>query len=85
MARGYPTFGDIEGRLDVLHVECTKCGRGGRYGVARLIEKHGRNGNMSKWLEMLNSDCPKRDARPQDRCDLVCPDLEGFAELAARK
>jgi hypothetical protein len=53
--------------------------------VARLIEKHGRNGNMSKWLEMLNSDCPKRDARPQDRCDLVCPDLEGFAELAARK
>jgi hypothetical protein len=29
MARGYPTFGDIEGRLDVLHVECTKCGRGG--------------------------------------------------------
>jgi hypothetical protein len=24
---------------------------------------------------MLNADCPKRDARLQDRCDLVCRDL----------
>ena len=46
-----------------------------RYSVAKLIAKHGRNGNMSKWREQLNGDCPKRDARMQDRCDLVCPDL----------
>jgi hypothetical protein len=59
-------FGDIEGKLDVLRIECTKCGRGGHYGVARLIEKHGREGNMMKWREMLNADCPKRDARVQD-------------------
>jgi hypothetical protein len=32
-------------------------------------------GNMMKWREMLNADCPKRDARLHDRCDLVCPDL----------
>jgi len=25
--------------------------------------------------ELLNADCPKRDARIQDRCDLICPDL----------
>ena len=24
-ARGYLVFGDIEGKLDVLRVECTKC------------------------------------------------------------
>jgi hypothetical protein len=37
---------------------------------------YGRNGNMSKWLEQLNADCPKRDAHSlQDRCDVVCPDL----------
>jgi hypothetical protein len=27
MARLYHTFGDIEGKLDVLRVECTKCER----------------------------------------------------------
>jgi hypothetical protein len=39
------------------------------------VEKHGRKGNMMVWREMLNGDCPKRDARIHDRCDLVCPDL----------
>jgi hypothetical protein len=27
MARTYLIFGDIEGKLDVLRVECTKCDR----------------------------------------------------------
>ena len=31
-------FGDIEGKLDVLRVECTKCDRKGRYDVHELIE-----------------------------------------------
>jgi hypothetical protein len=25
--------------------------------------KHGRQGNMMKWKEQLNADCPKRDGR----------------------
>jgi hypothetical protein len=41
-----------------------------------LIEKHGRKGNMMKWKELLNGDCPKRDAHSlHERCDLRCPDL----------
>jgi hypothetical protein len=57
-------------------VECAKCDRKGRYSVAKLIEKHSRNGNLSKWREQLNGDCPKRDAAGlQNRCDMVCPDL----------
>jgi hypothetical protein len=56
-------------------VECTKCDRRGRYRVHKLIEKYGRKGNMMKWREMLNADCPKRDGRLNDRCDLTCPDL----------
>ena len=55
MARTYLVFGDIEGKLDVLRVECTKCGRGGHYGVAKVIEKYGRKGNMMKWRGMLNA------------------------------
>jgi hypothetical protein len=64
MARTYLVFGDIEGKLDVLRVECARCERKGRYSVRRLIEKYGRNANMMKWKEQLNGDCPKRDAVP---------------------
>jgi hypothetical protein len=31
MPRTYLIFGDIESKLDVLRVECTKCDRKGRY------------------------------------------------------
>ena len=37
MPRTYLIFGDIEGKLDVLRVECTKCDRKGRYSVAILM------------------------------------------------
>jgi hypothetical protein len=74
--RTYLAFADIEGKLDTLRVECTKCARKGRYSVRRLIEKYGRKGNMMKWKEQLNGDCPRRDAHSVlERCDLVCPDL----------
>ena len=43
--------------------------------VAKLIAKHGRKGNMSAWELDLKGDCPKRDGRLTDRCDLICPDL----------
>jgi len=46
MPRTYFIFGDIEGKLDALRVECTKCERRGRYNVGKLIAKHGRRGNM---------------------------------------
>ena len=42
--RTYLIFGDIEGKLDVLRVECTTCERKGRYSVAKLIAKYGRKG-----------------------------------------
>jgi hypothetical protein len=55
-----PVFGDIEGKLDVLRVECSKCLRRGRYGVAKQPDRqYGRNSNMMKWKEQLNGDCPK--------------------------
>jgi hypothetical protein len=75
MPHTYLVFGDIEGKLDVLRVEAPSVTAKGRYHVHKLIEKYGRNGNLMKWREMLNADCPKRDGRLTDRCDLVCPDL----------
>jgi len=55
VSRTYLIFGDIEGKLDVLRVECTKCARKGRYSVRRLIEKYGRKANMMKWRAVLRS------------------------------
>jgi hypothetical protein len=72
MPRTYLIFGDIDGKLDVLNVQCTKCAREGRYHVQRLIEVYGRKGNISKWLSDLKGDCPRRDSRLHDRCNLVC-------------
>jgi hypothetical protein len=44
--------------------------------IVRRVDCRGRKGNMMKWREMLNADCPKRDASQlHDRCDLICPDL----------
>lgn len=60
----------------MLRVECTRCDRKGRYNVAKLIEKHGRRGNLTKWVSDLRGDCPKRDVHAlHERCDLICPDL----------
>jgi len=38
------TFGDIEGKLTMLHVECTRCSRKGRYNVSKLIAQYGARG-----------------------------------------
>jgi hypothetical protein len=32
-------FRDLVGKLEVLNVECDKCGRRGRYLIDRLIER----------------------------------------------
>jgi hypothetical protein len=37
-------FSDLIGKLDVLRVACDKCGRAGRYRLARLIDQRGRDG-----------------------------------------
>ena len=63
LLRTYLIFGDIEGKLDVLRVECTKCDRKGLYLVRKLMAKHGRKGNMSAWVSNLKGDCPRRDAQ----------------------
>jgi len=39
MARGYLVFGDIEGKLDVLRVECARCQRKGRYNIKQANRK----------------------------------------------
>ena len=51
--------GDLVGKLDVLEVACDKCGRKGRYAVARLIEQRGRDAKVVDFLADITADCPK--------------------------
>jgi hypothetical protein len=73
---GATIFSDLIGKLDVLRVSCSKCERDGCYGLARLIEKRGREGKVIDWLDELTADCPKKQAHNMnDPCSARCPDL----------
>ena len=70
------TFADLLGKLTVVRVECSTCGREGRYPLYRLIDQQGGNGTIIAWLEALTADCPrKRAASVSDQCYARCPDL----------
>ena len=69
-------FSDLIGKLDVLRVNCEKCGRDGRYGLDRLIVKRGRDAKVIDWLDELTAECPKKIARNMnDPCGAKCPQL----------
>ena len=74
-----------------------KCERKGRYSVAKLNEKYGRKGNLMKWREQLNGDCPidrpLRGPRSTPTCrrcfgglnsDALAPILLGMSEKRIR-
>jgi hypothetical protein len=46
MARTYLVFDDMEGNLDVLRIEYTRCERKGRYLVPKIILQYGRWASM---------------------------------------
>jgi hypothetical protein len=75
MARTYLVFGDMEGKLDVLRVECTKCPRKGllqRPQADREIRPQSQHGEMEGAAQRR---LPQEDANEHERCDLICPDL----------
>ena len=54
-------FRDIVGKLDVITVQCDKCGRFGLYHVDRLIERYGIDAKLFEWEP--EADCPRKVAR----------------------
>jgi len=69
-------FRDIVGKLDVLAVECDKCGRFGRYHLERLIERYGIDAKLFDWSDEITADCPRRHSKNlHDQCGARCPDL----------
>jgi hypothetical protein len=73
-------FRDLVGKLDVLNVECDKCGRRGRYHLHRLIERYGIDAKLFDWSDDITADCPRKQARNlNDQCGARCPDLSTVA------
>jgi hypothetical protein len=67
-------FRDLVGKLEVLRLECDKCGRHGRYRLDRLIEQYGIDAKLFDWEP--EPDCPRKIARNDyDPCGARCPDL----------
>jgi hypothetical protein len=69
-------FRDLVGKLDVLKIECDKCGRRRRYHLHRLIERYGVDAKLFDWSEEITPDCLRRQARNlNDQVRRPCPDL----------
>jgi hypothetical protein len=72
---GLLTPRDLVGKLEWLVVVCDKCGRKGRYSVARLV-RLGPVTKLTDWLSQITADCPKRRSIDMsDQCGAHCPDL----------
>src|SRR6266545_1764874 len=60
---GAIVFGDLIGKLDVLRIECPKCGRSGRYRLADLLMRYGRNERVFAFTDDVTANCTRRQAR----------------------
>jgi len=72
------TLGDLAGRIAILEIMCSRCERGGRLRVDRLIEQHG-DAELPELGRVLAGDCRKAAAVSiSDRCDIFFPKLGSF-------
>jgi len=59
-------FRDLIGKLEVLTIECDKCGRRGRYHLHRLIERYSIDAKLLDWSDEITAGLPtKAGEQPQ--------------------
>ena len=63
---GSQTLFDL--RSPVLRIACSRCGRSGRYRVARLWRERG-DLKLTDFLAELTADCRRKGPAIYDRCD----------------
>jgi hypothetical protein len=61
-------FGDLVGKLDPLRIECPKCGRSGRYRVADLIMRYGRDAKLFAFTDDVTASCARKSPSPSGGC-----------------
>jgi hypothetical protein len=60
---------------DLLRIECRKCGRAGRYRLADLLMRYGRNEKLFAFTDEVTANCTRKQARRDDPCGAIFPDL----------
>lgn len=75
MSSGAVRLGELRGKVRVLKVACSKCGRTGQYRLSGLIERYGETMRLPDFAAVLASDCPNRQKLTYDRCDVSFPNL----------
>jgi len=73
-------FRDLVGKLGVLKVEWDKCGRRGRYMLARLIARYGLDAKLFDWSDEITADCPGEEFERSMRCSVPGPAEGGVTE-----
>jgi len=66
-----PTLGLF--KLPVIEVDCSECGRRGRYNRDRAIERHGADMTVNQFMRLV-ANCP-RDGDVKRPCRIGCADL----------
>jgi len=70
------TLGDLVGKLRMLRVDCSKCGRVGSYSVRFLVQECGRDRTILDWKDEMTANCARRVKNDyDDQCGARCPDL----------
>ena len=73
------SLGDLEGKITMLEIACSRCDRRGLLGLDRLIEEHGAGTGLPVLAQILVVDCPHATSFSiQDRCGLHFPHLPGL-------
>ena len=77
---GSITLAQVAERTAVLAVACSRCDRAGQYSLTTLIERYGAREPIPLLLQILSSDCPKRQQsiHAYDLCGMHCPELSGL-------
>jgi len=72
---GAVTLGDIADKLPMLEVACSRCERHGRLSVAKLIEQHGVDAQLTNLRTILAGDCPRVGGAVYEQCGVHYPHL----------
>ncbi len=59
-------FGGLIGKLDVLRVECSRCGRSGQYKARRADREIRAPREAVHWNDGITADCPRKRAGNTD-------------------
>ena len=79
MPTGSITLAQVATCTSSLGIACSRCDRAGRYNLGTLIARHGPNFGIPLLLEVLSTDCPKRESlSAYDLCGIYSPDLSAL-------